>query len=134
MNIVKVHFSSYPLQTGASLFSFLHDASFPVGTNTQRNTTMSASATTTQPTGIWTYSKAEDPTLATPNGARSASIDFVVLESGTEAGWVGDAAGWSIITEIQGLKGVKRGGKYGVRVEWDSRVVILGDTRSSGQP
>lgn len=117
--IVTVHYSSYPLQTGSSLFTFGHDHTFPLPSPERKDTPG------------WTYSKAEDPTLLTPSGAMEAGFDYVVLESGTERDWIGQGE-WMVKKEIEGLKGVRRGGKWGVRVIWDRRVVILGKKAEDG--
>lgn len=135
--LAVIHFSSYPLQTGASLFTFLHDtsfSSFSSFSSIPANGTIPSESAIREShiNDIWTYSKSEDPTLLTPSGAASEDIDYVVLESGTEGEWLQSEGGrWEVVREIEGLKGVRRGGKFGVRVEWDKRVVILG--RTSGQ-
>ncbi|RSH92921.1 dolichyl-P-Man:Man(7)GlcNAc(2)-PP-dolichol alpha-1,6-mannosyltransferase [Saitozyma podzolica] len=64
---VSVHFHSYPLQTGASLFTFLHS------TTPTSHWPRQAIPNPLEPT--WRYFKSEDPGLKTPGGAYDAGFE-----------------------------------------------------------
>lgn len=104
-----VHLTSYPLQTGASLFTFTH----------------SPSTSLAIPNGGpgWTYDKSEDQALTTPGGAEEADVLWDVLV--TEDWKVWEGKGWELAETIEGLEGIERGGKLGLRVRWGQKIGIL---------
>lgn len=110
--LVTIHFTTYPLQTGASLFTFLHQEqyrSIPLMPKTQEPK--------------WVYDKSEDPSLITPEGAKEAGVEWDILVTDDSAAW--DGRGWKLERSVPGLKGLQRGGKYGVKVEWENKIGIL---------
>lgn len=116
---MMIHFTPYPLQTGATLFAFLHSGP-PV------STVYPALPPPLEP--VWKYSKSEDPALSTPEGAWISEVDYVVTDDwGLYESWKGDEGeGWQVIGSVDGLNGVGRGGKWGVEVRWGRKVAILG--------
>ncbi|WVR05888.1 hypothetical protein IAU60_002914 [Kwoniella sp. DSM 27419] len=113
---ITVHFPSYPLQTGATLFTFLHQAS-PLDASAWPNPALPA-----HQTPAWIYSKSEAEEYATPATLRETQVDYVVTED-----WQSYVeGGWDVIDEITGLDGVGRDGKYGVTVKWGRKLGILG--------
>jgi alpha-1,6-mannosyltransferase len=108
IDIVKIHFSPYPLSTGASLFTFIH-APISSASSSQTSTDISQydNATVSAESSfgmtlytplngpIWEYSKDEDPALLTPRGAADAGMDYVVLGANEMmgGGWVRDEKG-----------------------------------------
>lgn len=123
---VKIHFSPYPLSTGASLFTFLHSSPSLSSTDNTTWTTVLH----TPPGPAWVYSKSEDPALITPQGASQAGMDYVVLgaEELPAGGWLGDAGkeyGWEVRRRIEGYDGLKRKG-WRVGVGMGDKVVVLG--------
>jgi len=123
LTIVTVHFSSYPLQTGATLFTFLHSESPP-------NPSRSAIPPPLKP--IWQYDKSEDPIFATPEGAWWQSADYLVTEDWERyEGWVGkERERWQVVGRLDGLGSIRRGGKWGFEVGWERKIGILGRGRS----
>jgi alpha-1,6-mannosyltransferase len=117
---VSVHFHSYPLQTGASLFTFLHS---PTPT---AHWPRQAIPNPLEPT--WRYFKSEDPGLKTPGGAYDAGFEYVVTDD-VDAFTKGPEGGfghlWEIVRSLDGLEGVRRGGKWGLEVVWGSRAAVL---------
>ena len=107
--IVTIHLTSYPLQTGSSLFTFTH----------------SAISSPALPNGgsIWKYDRSEDQALTTPGGAEEAGVEWDVLV--TEDWGVWEGKGWKLVQTIEGLEGVERGGKWGVRVRWGEKIGVL---------
>jgi alpha-1,6-mannosyltransferase len=107
--IVTVHLTSYPLQTGSSLFTFTH----------------SAISSPALPNGgpVWKYERSEDQALTTPGGAEEAGVDWDVLV--TEDWKVWEGKGWKLVETIEGLEGVGRGGRFGLRVKWGERIGVL---------
>ncbi|WWD17880.1 hypothetical protein CI109_102324 [Kwoniella shandongensis] len=119
---VTIHFPSYPLQTGSTLFTFLHQ---------------SLNATThlgpfppfpEQNQPHWTYSKSEDESMSTSEGIWASGVDFVVTED-----WTAFGEQWEEVGEVKGLDGVGRGGKFGVEVRWDKKLAVLGRKEEPGQ-
>jgi alpha-1,6-mannosyltransferase len=108
---VTIHFTTYPLQTGASLFTFLHSS--PI----------SSPAIPFHPGAVWEYDKSEDSALITPGGAEEASVDWDVLVTEDWKTWVGK--GWKVAETIEGLEGFGRGGKWGVKVKWGEKIGVL---------
>jgi alpha-1,6-mannosyltransferase len=106
----KIHFPSYPLQTGASLFTFVH-AKVPLGIVLPR-----------QSLPAWEYVKDEDPALLTPAGAWDAGMDYVVTPDWTR---FVDSAKWTEVAAIDAYAGVRRGGKLGLYVAQDKKLAIL---------
>ncbi|WWC66278.1 uncharacterized protein I206_100179 [Kwoniella pini CBS 10737] len=118
---ITIHFPSYPLQTGSTLFTFIHEnipfASYqgPYGLFPK------------QKRPIWIYSKSEDEEFSTSDGLWNNDIDYVVTGDWNNfLDSEGEAKKWEIVSEINGLEGVSRGGKYGVNVRWGRKLVILG--------
>lgn len=116
---VMIHYTNYPLQTGATLFTLLHSPSL----------TSSSSYPALPPPiePVWTYSKSEDPDLATREGAWT-EVDYVVTEDwkGYES-WTGDGGEkWRVVGGVEGLEGVRRGGRWGIKVRWGRKVAVLG--------
>lgn len=105
-----VHFTTYPLQTGASLFTFTHSP-----------TTSPAIPNAQEPR--WVYDKSEDEALTTPSGAEEAGVDWHVFVTEDWKAWEGKV--WRLETTIQGLEGVSRGGKWGVAARWGEKIGIL---------
>jgi alpha-1,6-mannosyltransferase len=106
-----VHFTTYPLQTGSSLFTFLHSPP-------------SASPAIPPPRSPeWIYDKTEDLALSTPGGAAEAGVEWDVLVTDDWAIWEGK--GWKLASIIEGLEGIERGGKWGVRVRWGEKIGVL---------
>ncbi|RXK35039.1 hypothetical protein M231_07692 [Tremella mesenterica] len=126
-----IHFSSYPLQTGASLFTFLHTS--PHG---------GVFPSTSQP--LWVYSKDETPSLLTAQGAWDAGIDYMVLGVKEGESMVNDHVGWEKVGSVRGFEGIKWTGKWdgklgtcaekgvessggwGIKVDRGDKVIILG--------
>ena len=50
-------------------------------------------------------------------------MDWDVLV--TEDWKVWEGKGWKLVETIEGLEGVERGGKFGLRVKWGERVGVL---------
>lgn len=111
-----IHFHSYPLQTGATLFTFLRaDApsalAFPAPAEGKQ----------------WVYSKSEEPVLQTPQGAWLADIDVVVTpywRDFVEAEIDGHRM-WRVVGDCDGFDAVKFGGKWGVEVRTSRKIAIL---------
>lgn len=104
-----IHFPSYPLQTGSTLYTFIH-ANVP-----------QALAFPAQEDPEWVYSKSEDVALLTPAGAAAAGVDYVVTSDWeTFAG-----AQWKVVGSIDAYDGVRRGGKWGVYVATARKLAIL---------
>ncbi|TXT11214.1 hypothetical protein VHUM_01965 [Vanrija humicola] len=111
-----IHFPSYPLQTGATLFTFLH-ANFPP-----------SAAFPPHAEPVWTYSKDETEALLTPTGAWDAKIDYVVTPFASTFSEVKTTDGvplWQLVGDVEGLDGVGLGGKYGVEVRLARKIGIL---------
>jgi alpha-1,6-mannosyltransferase len=105
-----IHFPSYPLQTGASLFTFTHERYSPtLGFPRQQEPN-------------WVYSKDEDPALLLPEGAAGAAIDYVVTPD-----WENFAASglWKEVASIDAYAGIRRGGKYFVEAVSDKKLAVL---------
>ncbi|KAK4686684.1 hypothetical protein P7C73_g3445, partial [Tremellales sp. Uapishka_1] len=113
---ISIHHHSYPLQTGASLFTFVHSSPSPT-------TSHSWSAIPSPAEPEWFYIKDEDPALLSSTGAWNAGFDYVVTDVD---GWEKDETGWMIAAEIEGLQGVRRGGKWGLEVAWGRKLVVYG--------
>jgi alpha-1,6-mannosyltransferase len=107
--IVTIHLTSYPLQTGSSLFTFTHSAisspALPIGGS------------------AWKYDRSEDQALTTPGGAEEAGVDWDVLV--TEDWKVWEGKGWRLVETIEGLEGVERRGRFGLRVRWGEKIGVL---------
>jgi hypothetical protein len=71
----------------------------------------------------WIYDKIEDLALTTPNGAAEAGVDWDVLV--TEDWKIWEGKGWEVASNIDGLDGVERGGKFGARIKWGPKAAIL---------
>lgn len=111
-----VHFTPGPLQTGATLFTFGHQA-LP-----ESSWPFPALPPPAQP--LWQYLKSEDPALNTPEGAWAGGVDYIVTDDwdrylSTRAG-----SSWTIGSTIQGLAGVERKGAS-LRVRRDTKIAIL---------
>ena len=115
---VTIHCSTYPLQTGATLFTFIHSSPAP-------SSLLQAIPPPLEPT--WVYSKSEDPDLATPGGAWDAGVDYLVTEAwAAYEAWRGDGGErWKLEQVVDGLEGVRRGGKWGIEVAWGRKIGIL---------
>ena len=105
-----VHFTTYPLQTGASLFTFTHSPSSSLAIPPQQGL-------------VWVYDKSEDRSLTTPGGAEEAGVNWDVLVTEDWKDWEGK--GWKLAQTIEGLDGVERGGRFGVRVKWSEKIGLL---------
>ncbi len=107
-----MHYTAYPLTTGASLFTFTHsDLAASAGR-------WHALPPAQEP--VWEYSKNEDPALLTQQGAAAERFDYVVLQAGMDAEWT--RAGWGMARRIEAFDGVSRGGKYLVAPRWAEKV------------
>jgi alpha-1,6-mannosyltransferase len=108
-----IHLHSYPLQTGASLFTFLRtDAvspAFPAPVDIQ-----------------WTYSKSEDPALQTPQGAWLGDVEAVVTERWREFAdaEIDGHRMWALIGACDGFDGVQIG-KEGLQVRSSRKIGLL---------
>jgi len=105
-----IHFQSYPLQTGASLFTFVHaelggTLAFP-----------------RQAEPAWIYSKDEDPKLLDPQGAWEADIDYVVTADWDK--FVGSQK-WKQVAAVEAFSGVRRGGKYFLYAGTDKKLAVV---------
>ena len=115
---ITAHFTNFPLQSGASLFTFLHlpDSSPALPSPLQPE---------------WKYSKSEDPLLQTPWGTWASKIDYIVTDDRGFTEWrKTDGEGWAEVGSVAGIAGWSRGGKYGIRLGWDKKIIVLG--RSNG--
>ena len=108
--IVTIHLTSYPLQTGSSLFTFHHSP-------------ISSPALPSIEGPTWNYDRSEDQALTTPGGAEEAGVEWDVLV--TEDWRVWEGKGWKLAETIEGLEGVERGGRFGLRVKWGERIGVL---------
>ncbi|OCF33338.1 hypothetical protein I316_05080 [Kwoniella heveanensis BCC8398] len=142
--LITIHFPSYPLQTGATLFTFLHERprqglTSPVTATSGASTISSPWAYPAFPPPLeprWIYSKSESEEYSTPNGLWNSDVDYVVtgnwaeygiIEGDDEAsGSAADRRRWRLVGEVHGLDGVSRGGKYGVEIRWARKLAILG--------
>ncbi|WVW82300.1 hypothetical protein I302_104306 [Kwoniella bestiolae CBS 10118] len=118
---IKIHFPSYPLQTGSTLFTFLHQH-FPINA-TSHIGSFGYSPFPEQKEPIWAYSKSEDESYSTPEGLWDNGIDYVITEDWDR--FVDLDGRWGIVDKIQGLDGVGRKGKYGLEVRWGKKLVML---------
>lgn len=110
-----IHFHSYPLQTGATLFTFLGSSDTP------------ASLAFPAQDAKWVYSKSENPALQTPQGAWLGDIDVVVTpywRDFVEAEIDGHKM-WQVVGDADGFDGVKFGGKWGVEVRTSRKIGVL---------
>ena len=108
---MTIHFTSYPLQTGASLFTFIHDS---------RPVWSPALPPSEGPT--WVYDKSEDPALVTPQGAKEAGVEWDLLVTDKWEEW--DGRGWTVVRKIEGLAGIERRGKL-LGPRWEDKIGIL---------
>lgn len=119
---MTIHFTNYPLQTGASLFTFLHLSPPP-------STSCPAIPPPVEP--LWEYSKSEASSLGTPAGAWEAGADYLVTDD-WEAyeRYEGEIReGWEVVGSVNALGGVGRGGRrgrWGVEIRWARKIAILG--------
>ncbi|GMK58663.1 hypothetical protein CspeluHIS016_0601050 [Cutaneotrichosporon spelunceum] len=108
-----IHFHSYPLQTGSSLFTFVRtnatSSAFPAPQEVQ-----------------WVYSKSEDPVLQTPQGAWLADIEAVVTDRWREyaESEIDGHKMWSILGGCDGYDGVQIG-KGGLEVRTSPKIGLL---------
>ena len=113
---ISIHYTNYPLQSGASLFTFLH---------------LPHSSHAVPPAeGIWTYSKSEDPALQTPDGALDAGLDYVVLDAGMVHDWT-SSGDWTVMGSVDGFGGWRRREKWNIDLEREAKVYLVG--RSTGE-
>lgn len=111
-----VHFTPGPLQTGATLFTFEHQAwpepfwSFP------------ALPPSAQPS--WQYLKSEDPELNTPEGAWAGGIDYIVTDDWDRYLSPRVGSNWTLASTIQGLAGVSRK-SVSLQIRQDAKIAIL---------
>ncbi|ODO07261.1 hypothetical protein L198_00840 [Cryptococcus wingfieldii CBS 7118] len=109
----KIWFPSYPLQTGATLFTFTHDHAAGQGL-----AFWPALPAAEEPR--WVYDKSEGVNLS--NSEWMDGVDFVV--TGDWAGLTED--GWEMVAEVGGLEGVgKAPGQYKVEARWGRKLAIL---------
>ncbi|KAK6905709.1 hypothetical protein I203_106539 [Kwoniella mangroviensis CBS 8507] len=116
---IKVHFPSYPLQTGSTLFTFLHQQPNINSTSHIGSFELSPFPKEKQP--HWIYSKSEDEAYSTSEGLWNNEVDYLVTED-----WDSYLDRWEIVDEIQGLDGVGRKGRFGLEVKWGRKLVVLG--------
>ena len=91
---VTVHLGNLALQTGSSLFTFLHAPHFSPAFPPMR-----------QPQ--WVYSKSEDARMATPLGAWESGLDYVVTDEwDTFEHWSEEGKQWTLVGQIEGLQGI----------------------------
>ncbi|WWC58720.1 uncharacterized protein I303_101264 [Kwoniella dejecticola CBS 10117] len=118
---ITIHFPSYPLQTGSTLFTFLHQQ-LPSSTHIGPYSPLPE-----QKEPVWVYSKSEEAELSHPQGLWDSNVDYMVTENwDTFLDSEAISHKWEIVSEINGLEGVGRGGKYGVQVRWGRKLVVLG--------
>ncbi|WWC86248.1 uncharacterized protein L201_001121 [Kwoniella dendrophila CBS 6074] len=119
-----IYFPSYPLQTGSTLFTFLHQSS------SIPNTPLGPySPFPKQKKPYWVYSKSEDESYSTPNGLWENQIDYVVTENWNQ--FLESDNQWEIVDQIEGLDGISRRSKFGLQVKWDKKLAIVGRKRGS---
>jgi hypothetical protein len=73
------------------------------------------------------HSKSEDPALREAEGVYQAGFDYVVTDN-VERFVKSDEEGrrrWKMVAWLEGLQGVRKGGKYGVEVVWGSKAAVL---------
>lgn len=114
-----VHFDNLPLQTGSTLFTFLHidrpSGAFPEPPAPPNETR-------------WTYSKSEAPVLNTPAGAWQSEVDYVVTDNAAFEGWTGsEGQKWQVAGRVEGFEGIRRKG-MGVEVRRGTRLTVYGRT------
>lgn len=110
-----IHFHSYPLQTGATLFTFLRADAPP-----------SPAFPSVDGKG-WVYSKSEEAELQTPQGAWLGDVDVVVTPYWREfiEAEIDGHRMWRMAAECEGYDGVALGGKYGVQVRTSRKIGVL---------
>lgn len=143
---VSVHYTSYPLQTGASLFTFLHSYVLNLEDSQQNDKSLTSLLNRWPPfpTPVypgWRYSKSEDPILLTPHGAWNGNFDYLVVESIEAARYLdaesledkADGLGsdgreikWDVVAGIEAFDGVSRSGRFGIELKRDRKIVVLG--------
>ena len=116
---VAIHYTSYPLQSGSSLFTFLH---LP-----HRSLALPEVPDTT----VWTYSKADDEGMQTPLGAAEAGMDYVVLDARSLRDWTDKS--WQSVGTVSGFGGWRRKGKWGLEIVMEDQVAVVKRIGATGE-
>ena len=72
---------------------------------------------------MWNYDKSEEPQLGTAKGAEEAGVDWDVVATDDWTEW--DGRGWRVVRKIEGLAGLKKGGKFGLEMRREDKIGIL---------
>ncbi|WVN85423.1 uncharacterized protein L203_100569 [Cryptococcus depauperatus CBS 7841] len=116
----KIYFPSYPLQTGATLFTFLHDQM--VNGTMESNLCSVAFPTPKEPR--WVYDKREDNQMQSPEGVWLSGIDYVVTEEYSKFLELED--NWEVVGAVDGLDKVgKLPGQFKVQATWGRKLAVL---------
>ncbi|KAE8539940.1 hypothetical protein D1P53_003878 [Cryptococcus gattii VGV] len=115
----SIYFPSYPLQTGATLFTFIHDHS--VDGNGHLGP-WSAFPEAKEPR--WIYNKSEDKMMEDPLSIWEGGIDFVV--TGDYDQFLALPNKWVEVASVEGLDSVgRKPGTYRVEAKWGRKLVVL---------
>ncbi|KGB77541.1 alpha-1,6-mannosyltransferase [Cryptococcus deuterogattii 99/473] len=115
----SIYFPSYPLQTGATLFTFIHDHSVD---GTGHLGPWSAFPEAKEPR--WIYNKSEDKMMEDPLSVWKSGIDFVV--TGDCDQFLALPNKWVEVASVEGLDNVgRKPGTYRVEAKWGRKLVVL---------
>ncbi|KAL0252632.1 hypothetical protein I308_102024 [Cryptococcus tetragattii IND107] len=115
----SIYFPSYPLQTGATLFTFIHDHSVD---GTGHLGPWSTFPEVKEPR--WIYNKSEDKMMEDPLSVWESGIDFVV--TGDYDQFLALPNKWVQVASVEGLDSVgRKPGTYRVEAKWGRKLVVL---------
>ncbi|KIR67776.1 alpha-1,6-mannosyltransferase [Cryptococcus bacillisporus CA1873] len=115
----SIYFPSYPLQTGATLFTFIHDHSVD---GTGHLGPWSAFPEAKEPR--WIYNKSEDKMMEDPLSVWESGIDFVV--TGDYDQFLALPNKWVEVASVEGLDSVgRKPGTYRVEAKWGRKLAVL---------
>lgn len=116
----SIYFPSYPLQTGATLFTFVHAHSVD-GTGRGLGP-WSAFPEAKEPK--WIYNKSEDKMMENPISVWKSGIDFVV--TGDHDQFLALPDKWVDVASVEGLDSIGRvPGTYRVQAKWGRKLTVL---------
>ncbi|OWZ30790.1 alpha-1,6-mannosyltransferase [Cryptococcus neoformans AD2-60a] len=116
----SIYFPSYPLQTGATLFTFVHAHSVD-GTGRGLGP-WSAFPEAKEPR--WIYNKSEDKMMENPISVWKSGIDFVVTGDCDQFLALPDK--WVEVASVEGLDSIGRvPGTYRVQAKWGRKLTVL---------
>lgn len=116
----SIYFPSYPLQTGATLFTFVHARSVD-GTGRGLGP-WSAFPEAKEPR--WIYNKSEDKMMENPISVWKNGIDFVV--TGDYDQFLALPDKWVEVASVEGLDSIGRvPGTYRVQAKWGRKLAVL---------